>query len=111
MNMTLHILYNFVHTSSVTTACNIIKSSTCDMTESHTSNLTELSTSYETDQPTFSLRGSSHQICDIEQLQRPFPNFPPQFISDLYMISRCNFTATLECLLEGNLSCVLILEC
>ena len=36
-----------------------------------------------------------------------FPNFPPQFIVDLYTISKCNFTATLECLSEGNLSSVL----
>lgn len=77
----------------------VIESSTCDLTEPDTSHLTELSTLDETDQPTSSLRGSSHQLCDIEQQQHLFPNFPPQFISDLYMISRYNFTTMLECLL------------
>ena len=49
------------------------------------------------------------QLSDIKQLQQPFPNFLLHFIADLYMISKCKFTATLECLLEGNLSSVLSL--
>ena len=46
------------------------------------------------------------QLSDIKQLQQPFPL---HFIADIYTISKCYFTATLECLLEGNLSSVLSL--
>ena len=69
--------------------------------------LTELSTSYD-DQFTSSSKPELY-ACDIKRLQQPFPNFPPEFTADLYTVSKHDFTATLECLLEGNLSSVLSL--
>ena len=92
-----------------TPTLDVIKSPACDLTAPHASCSTEMSILCENDLSTPSLKQSNPQLCDIEQLQQPFPNFPPHFIADLYTISKCNFTATLECLLEGNLSSVLSL--
>ena len=86
----------------------VIKPAASDLTASHASCSTEISLLCEDDLSTPSVKHPNPLLCDIEQLQQPFPNFPPQFIADLYTISKC-FTATLECLLEGNLSSVLSL--
>lgn len=52
-------------------------------------------------------QGPSRFSSDIQQLQEPFPNFPAQFISTLYSISNCDFVATLDCLLKGDLPSIL----
>ena len=56
-----------------------------------------------------SLPGSSKFSNDVQQLTDPFPNFPELFISTLYSITNCDFIATFECLLRGDLASVLAL--
>ena len=55
------------------------------------------------------LPGPSKLPTDIQQLTEPFPNFPEQFITTLYAIADCDFVATLDCLLKGDLPSVLSL--
>ena len=80
--------------------------SVCDLIEPH---LTEASskTSEVVSYPATST--PDLYASDIKQLQQPFPNYPQKFIEDLYTVSKYDFTATLECLLDGNLSAVLTL--
>ena len=55
--------------------------------------------------------GSSKRYpSDVQQLQEPFPYFPAQFVTMLYNISNnCDFVATFDCLLQGDLQSVLSL--
>ena len=80
--------------------------SVCDLTDS---DLAEASTS-KRNEAVYSAT-STPELCvsDIKQLQQLFPNFPPNFIANLYTLSKYDFTATLDCLLDGNLSAVLAL--
>ena len=48
-----------------------------------------------------------HNVNKVQQLQEAFSNFPGEFISTLYTITNCDFVATVDSLLKGDLLSIL----
>ena len=48
-----------------------------------------------------------HNVNEVQQLQEAFSNFPGEFISTLYTITNCDFVATVDSLLKGDLLSIL----
>ena len=55
------------------------------------------------------LPGPSRVLNEVQQLQEAFSNLPPEFISTVYSIAKCDFVATVDCLIKGDLLSLLSL--